>query len=180
MPEPDDEALMERFRGGDERAFDALFTRYAPPIRAFLTRLVGDRTLADDLFQVTFLSVVRSRDRFERGAKFAPWLFSIAANAARDALRRRQRSPLEDGTTAAVEAGITPTMSDPPLAARMSAALLKLPLQQREAVLLHKVFGWTFEEIAVALDSNTATIRVRAHRGTLALQGLLEDVWESV
>ena len=66
-PEPD-EMLMARFIGGDSSAFDALFTRYAGRVNAYLRRMVGPTT-ADDLTQTTFLSVVRSRGRFQRGAK---------------------------------------------------------------------------------------------------------------
>ena len=85
-PEPD-EMLMERFLGGDTSAFDALFLRYAVRVHAYLRRMVGTTT-ADDLTQTTFLSVVRSRDRFQRGARFRPWLYAIASNAARDFVRR--------------------------------------------------------------------------------------------
>lgn len=92
-----DEALMEAFRGGDAQAFDALFRRHAPLVRGYLLRLVmGDHAQADDLVQATFLSVVRARGRFLRGARFKPWLYAIATNAARDARRRRKLEAVTD------------------------------------------------------------------------------------
>ena len=54
---------MERFCRGDESAFETLYARHAPPTMAFLTRMVRDQALAEDLLQTTFLSVVRARRR---------------------------------------------------------------------------------------------------------------------
>lgn len=178
MTEPTDEELMERFCKGDERAFDALFARHAGPVHAFLTRMVGDSAQAEDLLQITFLSVVRSRDRFDRTARVAPWLFSIAANAARDALRRKVRSHEEQSTMHEVEVETHATLPDPGLAREIDAALAALPLPQREAVVMHRFLGWTFEEMAEALGTNATTIRVRAHRGSEKLRELLGHLWE--
>src|SRR3954447_325155 len=95
MGEPSDEALMDRFCLGDEAAFDELHRRHGRDVHAFLSRMVRDPALAEDLLQTTFLSIVRSRGRYEKGAPVGPWFFTIAANAARDALRKR-RTSLED------------------------------------------------------------------------------------
>lgn len=165
-PDPSDEALMERFCTGDEAAFDALFGRHAPAVQAFLVRMVRDRALAEDLTQVTFLSVVRSRDRFLPGARFAPWLFSIAANSARDALRQRGRRGEESIDASPMEL-VAPTVapSDPALGRRLGEALEALPVAQREAVVMHHVLGFSFEEMAEALGTTAVAVRVRAHRG---------------
>ena len=80
---------MLRFIDGDRGAFDVLYQRYREPIAAYLTRIVG-RGSAEDLLQVTFLSLVRARGRYQRNARFRPWLYAIATNAARDYLRRRR------------------------------------------------------------------------------------------
>ncbi|MGV3620886.1 MAG: RNA polymerase sigma factor, partial [Archangium sp.] len=74
---------MERFIDGDQRAFDALFTRHAGTMRSYLQRLTGSAAAADDLTQATFVSVVKGRGRFQRGARVKPWLYAIATNAAR-------------------------------------------------------------------------------------------------
>src|SRR5687767_6008995 len=92
-----DEVLMERFCLGEEAAFDALFGRYHQAIHAFLTRLVKSPTSAQDLTQATFLSVVRARGRFQKGARFKPWLYAIATNAARDQLRRKVEELTPEG-----------------------------------------------------------------------------------
>ena len=77
---------MERFVQGDEQAFSELYTRHAPRLQGALRRIVG--SAAGDVLQTTFLSIVRARGRYQRGAPFRPWLYTVAINAARDHLRR--------------------------------------------------------------------------------------------
>src|SRR5215813_3180092 len=80
---------MERFVQGDEGAFSELFKRHAPRLQAALRRIVGPA--AGDVLQTTFLSIVRARGRYQKGAPFRPWLYTVAINAARDYLRRNRR-----------------------------------------------------------------------------------------
>lgn len=169
---------MERFQDGDSRALDALFDRHASGVHAFLARMVQDRALADDLLQTTFLSVVRSADRYQRGLKVVPWLLTIAGNAARDTLRRKRlqvevMSDEEDGSLP--EAGVEPAMSDPGQRRRIEQAFAKLPAQQRECVVLHKLEGLSFEQIAQMLDISETAARIRAHRGYERLRELLVE-----
>ncbi len=94
MPEdhsPSDEQLVKDLRRGDESAFRTLVTRHHDDLIRFLTRLVGDRTAAEDVFQDTFLQVYVSADTFDVTRRFRPWLFTIAANKGRDHLRRKGR-----------------------------------------------------------------------------------------
>lgn len=95
MPEISDEQLFERYRSGETAALRALIERYHDPLLRFLTRLVGDRAGADDVFQETFLQIHNSAHTFDIDRRFKPWLFTIAANKGRDWLRRnRKRQPL--------------------------------------------------------------------------------------
>ena len=174
-PEPD-EMLMERFLGGDTSAFDALFLRYAVRVHAYLRRMVGTTT-ADDLTQTTFLSVVRSRDRFQRGARFRPWLYAIASNAARDFVRRaRFEQPSDDGELP--EQVVETVLPDPALEKAVHGALAQLPVQQREAILLHRFEGFSFGEIAETLGLTESAVKVRAHRGYVRLRSLLAHLGE--
>jgi RNA polymerase sigma factor (sigma-70 family) len=178
MQSPSDEELMERFQDGDSRALDALFDRHASGVHAFLARMVQDRALADDLLQTTFLSVVRSADRYQRGLKVVPWLLTIAGNAARDTLRRKRlqvevMSDEEDGSLP--DAAVEPAMSDPGQRRRIEQAFSKLPAQQRECVVLHKLEGLSFEQIAQMLDISETAARIRAHRGYERLRELLGE-----
>ncbi len=173
-----DEELMNRFCDGDTKALEALFDRHAQGVHAFLSRMVRDGALADDLVQTTFLSVVRSSDRYHRGSPVVPWLLTIAANAARDALRRSRLNieVLASDEGAAHEPSHEPEMSDPGVRKRIEAAFEQLPAQQREAVLMHKVNGLSFEQIGEALEISPTAARIRAHRGYEKLRQLLGDL----
>ena len=170
-----DDALMSRFCGGDEEAFEILYARFAPALGAFLRRFVGDRTLAEDLLQTTFFSCVRARGRYVSSVGLRAWLFTIAANAARDTLRRRS-ARREDAVLPErlnnLEAA-TRTVSDPEMAGAIAAALQQLPSDQRAAVLLHQLHGLSFPEVASALGTSVGAAKVRAHRGYCGLRVLL-------
>lgn len=175
MGEPTDEELMDRFCRGEHAALDTLYVRHARPVHGFLLRMVRESQAAQDLLQATFLSVIRGRGRFEPGSRFAPWLYTIAANAARDALRRTRREaalppPLDD------EGTLLPEVSDPGARRKIEAAFAALPPDQREAVVLHKLEGWSFERIAEAFDISPTAARVRAHRGYEKLRAALADL----
>ena len=172
---PTDEALMGRFCEGDSTALEELFRRHATGVRAFLKRMVGNSSAADDLTQTTFLSVVRGRGRFQRGARFRPWLFAIAANAARDHRRRNRFESLDDAPALAADG---PSPRDPGLQRAVQQALAQLPGPQREAIVLHRFEGLSFAEIAQALQESQSTIKVRAHRGYQKLKELLREVWK--
>ena len=174
-----DEALMERFCEGDNAAFEALFARHSGRVQGFLGRMVRDGPLAEDLLQTTFLSVVRARGRFDTGTRFVPWLLTIAANAARDALRRRQHAEGVARRDDASPGSVPPSVGDPGMRRRMEDAFQQLPEDQREAVLLNKVEGWTFEEIASLRGISVGAARIRAHRGYEKLRKLLEGLVEA-
>lgn len=171
---------MERFIEGDAGAFDALFRRHAAPVRGFLFRLLGSPAAADDVTQVTFLSVVRARGRFERGARFKPWLYAIAANAARDLHRRRRPEELvapEELPQASAEAS-GPEPRDAGLEKLVRAALAQLPEGQREVIAMHRFQELSFAEIGDALGITETAAKVRAHRGYVRLRELLGHLKE--
>jgi RNA polymerase sigma-70 factor (ECF subfamily) len=171
----EDDALMKQFCRGDEAAFETLYARHAPPILAFLQRMVRDSALAEDLLQTTFLSVVRARGRYQPGTTVRAWVFAIAANAGRDALRRRRarrEAPTSERAVAQVAAEPAPT-ADPAAARAVQEALMRLPVDQREAVVLHKLQDLSFEEVAAALGISVSAAKVRAHRGYERLRALL-------
>jgi RNA polymerase sigma-70 factor (ECF subfamily) len=88
-----DEQLVADYVSGDREALRALIVRYELDLMRFLTRLMGDRDAAEDAFQETFLQFHHSAKRFDTSRRLKPWLFTIAANKARDAIRRRSRQP---------------------------------------------------------------------------------------
>jgi RNA polymerase sigma factor (sigma-70 family) len=180
MGSPTDEELMERFRDGAQDAFEALFARHSGRVQGFLARMVRSGPLAEDLLQATFLSVIRSQGRYESGTRFLPWLMTIAANAARDALRHQRHvdayASRED--TSALTS-VQPPAGDPSMRRHLLDALQQLPPDQREAVVLSKVEGWSFEEIAALRGISAGAARIRAHRGYERLRELLGSLEEA-
>ncbi len=169
---------MAEFCSGRAEALSALFERHAAGIRRYLTRLTGNAHHADDLTQATFLSVVRSRDRFIPGARFKPWLYAIATNAARDAHRRTSREQVTDDGAAPDEA-VDGVNVDPGLQKQVHLALQRLPEAQREAIVMHRFEGLSFAEIAEVTGVTESAVKVRAHRGYERLRELLKEVWQS-
>ena len=174
-----DEALMQSFCQGSTQAFEILFERNRNSIHAFLARFVGGRN-AEDLTQTTFLSVIRARGRFTKGVRFRPWLCTIAANAARDYLRRHRRERLTCGSESAGASESTreATSSDRGLEQAVQRAIHQLPERQRMAVTLHRFQDLSFAEIAEALDLSESAVKLRAHRGYEKLRVLLRTAWE--
>jgi RNA polymerase sigma-70 factor (ECF subfamily) len=169
---------MERYQQGDRAAFESLFARHGGRVFGFLMRATGDRALAEDLLQHTWLNLHRARASYRAGAPFAPWLYTIANNARRDAARERRRAREDltaDGATP--EAGHDPHAPEEggEEAERVRAALEKLPEGQREVVVLHRWHGLSFGEIAAVVGATEGAVKVRAHRAYLALRAILEQ-----
>ncbi|MBN1391800.1 MAG: sigma-70 family RNA polymerase sigma factor [Sedimentisphaerales bacterium] len=87
-----DAELFARFSAGEEEAFRELVSRYKNGLYAFLRNFINQQDLIDDVFQETFIQLFTSRDSFDTSRPLRPWLFTIAANKAKDALRKQQRT----------------------------------------------------------------------------------------
>ncbi len=170
---------MERFCAGDQEAFNVLFARHAGVVRAYLRRLVKNPAQADDLVQLTFLSVVKSRDRFRTGARFRPWLFAIATNAARDAMRRGRFEQLTAEGSLPEQPAPEESVRDAGLERAVQEALAQLPAKSREAIVQHRFAGLSFAEIAEAEGVSESAVKVRAHRGYNQLRDLLKKLWSA-
>lgn len=92
IPWQTDQELIRAVRGGDDRAFEALFTRYRGRIGAYVTGILGDSDRAEDVTQEVFISALRRLRDTERPIAFKPWAYQIAKNASIDELRREQRN----------------------------------------------------------------------------------------
>ncbi len=176
--------LMARYCDGDASAFRELHARVAPRLVGYLARMSGDRALADDLAQQTFLKVHRARSTYVRGADPVPWMFAIAHRTFLDEVRRRKRSRVEVAKDergvpeqpAAIDgapADAAPAGADPQLVQAALAALDQLPPAQREAVILTKLSGKSIAEAAAITGASPGAVKLRAHRGYLALRKAL-------
>jgi RNA polymerase sigma-70 factor (ECF subfamily) len=177
-----DEQLLQDYREGDTQAFRTLITRHQDDLLRFLVRLTGDRQAADDIFQETFLQVHISADTFDPARRFKPWLFTIAANKARDLLRKRVRRQEVDisapvnrngggdsgGQTFVdlMEVDVPPP--DEGLEARerdqqVQEAINRMPLSLREILLLAYFQRLSYAQIADELGIPLGTVKSRLH-----------------
>ncbi len=175
----EDVRLMLAFQQGEPGAFDALFERWATRLLRFLTRMVKDPAVAEELVQETFLRVHRARDRYSPEAKFSTWLFTIAGNAARNELRRPFRRHLHESTDAEGDGAVLELRADTPatdtvvharrVGDTVEAALDHLPQRQREALWLCAVEGFSYAEIAESLETTEKSVKALVHRARVAL-----------
>ena len=189
-PKVSDEQLIDRYRVGETQAFEALIQRYRQELFHFLIRFAGNRAAAEDVFQETFLQVHLSIETFDTSRRFKPWLFTIAANKARDYLRRMARhhaAPLSapvgeaDGQTFAdfLEADLPQpgdAMEDAEMADRVRQAVEQMPDHLREILLLSYFQKFSYNQIAEVLGIPLGTVKSRLH----AAVGTFAQKWKSL
>ncbi len=174
-----DEQLLLRYQQGDIAAFEELVHRYERELYHFLARFLGDGTLAEDVFQETFLQVHLSAEGFDVTRRLKPWLFTIAANKARDALRSRFRRPaaeldaqLSQGESDATRfIDLMPADVPPPeqaienqeTAAAVQNIVQHMPENLRAVLLLSYFHQFPYREIADILNVPLGTVKSRLH-----------------
>ena len=171
-----DEELMAAYVAGDRSSFDELFRRYAPILLSVLQRQMRSPSDARDLVQQTFLQLHRARRDFDQKARLRPWLFTIALNLKREYFRRQKRrpeAPLElDGRS---DPAVLPhDFTKDELDRTVRRAVDQLPADHREVIVLHWFEGLSFPEISAVVGASVSAVKVRAHRGYVALRKLLE------
>jgi RNA polymerase sigma-70 factor (ECF subfamily) len=184
-PEATEEAdLMGRYCDGDAKAFHRLYAVVAPKILAYLVGLAGERALAEDLLQQTFMKLHQARPTYVRHANPVPWIYTIAHRTCLDELRRRKTTrvkltgdgelPHEPRATLAGDAEESAVASENAAADRISLADLEgLPQNQKEALILTKVHGHSLAEAAMITGSTPGAIKLRAHRAYVTLRDRL-------
>ena len=175
-PNTGDEELVVLARGGDLDAFNRLVDRYQGSVYSLCVRLLGNREAAEDAAQEAFLSAYRALDRFQ-GGSFRSWVLRIAANEAKDELRRRRRKDGATSLEAIFDRQESPVeIPDPSEGAEviverhdfgraLEIALGDLPFEQRQAVLLVDVYEFAYEEVARLTNASVGTVKSRIHRG---------------
>ena len=169
---------MLAYAGGEARAFEALYERYRQALYRYLLHALGDRALADDLYQDVWSRIIDARARFRKGNGFKRYAFRIAHNRLVDHWRQIGRhgssSELEEHTLAA------PTEQQPECssereqqAQRLHGALMQLSNEQREAFLLQQEAGLSLADIAEHSGVGRETVKSRLRYAVQRLRGLL-------
>jgi RNA polymerase sigma-70 factor (ECF subfamily) len=185
--ESSDEELLVRFQRGQREAFGVLVRRYERELYGYLRRYLGDASLADDVFQNTFLQLYTKVGKYEAGRPVRPWLYTIATHQAIDALRRcgrhqalsleQQREVTADGDIHTL-IGMLESRTPGPLdraqeeerRLTVRASVERLPEFLRQVVLLAYYQGLKYREIADILGIPVGTVKSRLHAALVRLQ----------
>jgi RNA polymerase sigma-70 factor, ECF subfamily len=163
LPQPDP-AILRKAQKGDERAFSIILRMYETPVYNYVLRLVGDRSLAEDLTQEVFLRVFQGLPRFSLRCKFTTWLFQVTKNRVLDELRALERRPR---LSVAVLEDVPPleALDQPHERLEMIDAVWRavneLNVDLKMALLLRDVVGLSYNEIADSLEVTLATVKWR-------------------
>ncbi len=184
MTDRSDEQLMLDYAGGDVQAFEELFRRHGQKLYNLFLRYCGDSHLAEDLLQECFLRVIEARNRYRPESAFGHWLVTIAMNLLRDHHRRIRRRGERAGSETEPEAlphhGANPQLhlERQHLHEAVQKALLALPSEQRQVILLSKYYGFSFTEIAAMLNLSPTAAKQKAYRGMITLRKKLAHLKE--
>jgi RNA polymerase sigma-70 factor (ECF subfamily) len=174
-----DAQLLQRYREGDERAFEEIVSRYKNSLYAFLRRFVNRQDIVEDVFQETFLQLYASRDSFDSDRPLRPWLFTIAANKAKDALRKIQRQAsmsmgtLADAGDVSIDEVVniltsyetTPEseISREETAQRVRQIIAEMPENLRGILILAYFEQFSYKHMAEILSIPIGTVKSRLH-----------------
>jgi RNA polymerase sigma-70 factor (ECF subfamily) len=174
-----DAELLALYAAGDEGAFRELVNRYKNSLYAFLKQFLNQQDLVEDVFQETFLQLFTSRESFDISRPLRPWLFTIAANKAKDALRKSQRtSAVPIGTISESEEmsfndmlNVLTSDSTMPYeelernetAAQVSRIIADMPENLREILILAYFNKFSYKQMAEVLGIPIGTVKSRLH-----------------
>ena len=162
--------LVLRAESGDREAFDTLLRDITAPLLRYVTRVIGDAALAEDVVQDTLIAIVRKISWLTDPSLFRPWAYRIASREAFRALKKRGRGgeatlPVQEG-----DAIVDPPPADPWQRERLLASLEKLSPASRAVITLHYLEEMPLSEVAAVLDLSPGTVKSRLAYGLAQLR----------
>ena len=184
--------LLERIRAGDQAGFETLMRQHAPKVVGLATRLLGNRSDAEDLAQEAFLRLHRALPAFRGDSSIGTWLYRTTTRLAIDQLRREKLKrklfffrqsdddpdPLE--TTPDPRSNPGRDLHTKQAMVRLRQGMEKLSARQRAVFVLRHHEGLPLQEIAGLLGLETGTVKIHLHRAVTTLRAELADVYEDV
>ena len=174
-PVADDRELVERVKGGDASAYDALVRRHLAHATRIARRLLGNVEDAEDLVQEAFMRALDRLGSFDATRPFAPWFYKLLINAGINARKARTLRAVEPERGDAPSRGASPLelTERKEIRERFAAALAALPPRQRLVVSMFEVDGRSTTEIAASLGISPETVRWHHHQARRTLRGAL-------
>ena len=166
-----DPSLVERARRGDHDAFSALVLATGDRLFRVARLILRDRERAEDAVQDAFERIWRELPRLRDAARFEAWATRVVVNACRDEARRARRR---------ADVRLIPDLQAPDASTeiinreRLDRGFERLPLEQREVLVLHHYAGLSLDEIAAATSRPVGTVKSRLHYATHSMRGVLE------
>jgi len=175
-----DHELMLAVKSGATEALAVLFEKYRVRLFNYFLQFSGNRHWAEDMVQETFFRILKYAGSYDEQGRFVPWMFNIARNVAVAGYQREQKQPERDEDS---DPELTVTwMSDPQYlqeieseCRKLQLALLKLPAEKRELILLSKLKLLSVSDLAHMYACGPAAIKVRLHRALSMLKRLFES-----
>jgi len=178
--------IARGLRRRDPDLLDRLIEQYQHRLLRYLTCLAGNRDLAEDLFQETWIRVLERGHQYDGKREFSTWLYAVARNLTIDYLRRKKPASLDALMENEEHAPLEPTDRGPAAwevvqqheqAERINAALVGIPAEYREAVVLRFQEGMALQEIAQVTGAGLGTVKSRLYRGLDMLMSRLKGAW---
>ena len=165
-----DEELMIRYQGGDEAAFEEIYSRYGKKIYGFIMRRLTNPDTSAELFQETFLRLHRGRSLYRPDMPFKPWLYTIANNLIRDRFKAKKPRIAEfpEGEDPEYPTGAIPDGSHTLLS--FKEAFASLTEDQREALILSRFQGLQYEQIGIVMGKSTEAVNQLIQRALRQLR----------
>ena len=172
----DEKLLVDQLKQGSPEAVDQLVSRFSKPLYAFIMRMVDDRETSEDIFQDTWIRVVRNAGSFRGECRFSTWLFQIALNLCRNTIRARSRRVFI-GIEQASHISEEPAVDGEKIiqAQKVRKIVASLPAKMREMVVLRYFHDKTDQEIAEITSLPPGTVKSRLHRAIKMLRNKIES-----
>ena len=181
-----DNALIQRYIDGDNEAFEILLNRYKQRIYSFIYSKIKDRELADDVFQDTFIKVIKTlkKGTYTDGGRFLSWVMRIAHNLIVDHYRRKKRMPINDAHDKDYDVffnisdpsqSIETLLIDTQIKEDLNTLMLELPANQLEVLRMRLYQDMSFKEIAKRTNVSINTSLGRMRYGLINLRKLIDE-----
>ena len=177
----EDDAIIEKVLNGNVNAYGLIVKKYQQPIYNLMLRAVGSEDKAADLAQETFIRAYEKLDLFRPGNKFFSWLYAIGMNLAKDSIRKNNKIfyALDDENkfprNALIDQEEQNSYEVRIEMTHLHYAIKKLPLKEKEAIILRYREGLSMKDIAAALEISVSGVKMRVHRGLKKLREFLSE-----
>ena len=181
-----DNVLITQYLSGSNEAFDTLLSRYKQRIYSFIYSKIKDKEIVDDIFQDTFIKVIKSlkKGTYNEEGRFLSWVMRIAQNLIVDHFRRKKRMPMYDSHDSAYDVfykmsepskNVEDSLIDTQIKCDLNTLMLELPQNQLEVLRMRLYQDMSFKEIAERTNVSINTSLGRMRYGLINLRKLIDE-----